>query len=305
MSTRFRVVVVGGGYAGALAAARLVRDSSIDVTLVAPNAQLTHRVRLYRALARRPDPQVSMPLRRLVGPQVRILDAWVDAVDADTRRVRTSAGDLPYDALIVATGSAGCSTPAHASQSANVPMVVEANAASLRHFREALPRLESRASAVLANALPSSGRSDGRVEVGPTLQLADYPEVFVVGDAAAVRIRAGVVPMRCKTAMPMAAHAADCILALRAGRPASDFACEDPGTVVALGGSSALYVAPDAAGAGRTLHGLVIGGVKWLLCWYVVLSIRLESSGWFHYRWQKRAGCSASLKGGARASSPA
>jgi NADH dehydrogenase len=384
MDKRFRVVVVGGGYAGALAAARLGRNAAMEVTLIAAGGQLVHRVRLYRELSLRPDGRLAFPLQPLVGPRVRVVDAWATSVDVDARRVQTSQGALPYDALLVATGSVGRAVPDELAATDSAPTVVEATHASLAELRRQLPELsarcgrvviagggttavelagtlghdwprlrvtmispqaplasagptasstvlkrlqrlgvtwqcgrvaesieqgvrltegdtleadvlvwatgmESRAASVLANALPIPCRGDGRVAVLATLQLPDRPEVFVVGDAAAVQGQSGCLPMGCKVAMPMAAHAADAIVAMRSGRQPEAFAYVDPGSVVAVGGSWALTMSgADEGVPALTVGSRAVGLVKWLLCWYVVASIRLQATGWFWYRWRRR-----------------
>ena len=52
MNTRkHRVVIVGGGYAGLMAAARIGRENKAEVTLVDGQPSFTHRIRLHETLA--------------------------------------------------------------------------------------------------------------------------------------------------------------------------------------------------------------------------------------------------------------
>ena len=45
MTTTFRVVVIGGGYAGVMAANRLRQRTDIDVALVNPRRKFVERIR--------------------------------------------------------------------------------------------------------------------------------------------------------------------------------------------------------------------------------------------------------------------
>ena len=109
----YRIVVIGGGFAGvwsALSAARHldelnVRDA-VRVTLVSADPWLTIRPRLYeRALD-----EVRVPLDLLLAPVgVERIEAFVVNIDAATRTVTVRAGDHlgveAYDRLVLAAGS--------------------------------------------------------------------------------------------------------------------------------------------------------------------------------------------------------
>lgn len=384
MNERKRVVVIGGGYAGALAAARLGRQAQLQVVLVAPGGGLVHRVRLYRAVARRPDAAVVTPLATLLGPRVEIWEATATTIEPETQVVVTSQGELRYDALVVATGSVGVPVPAaDASAPARGPGVVPVTVEALQSLRARLPQRNSERAAVvvvgggptaveLAGALatdwpglrvtmvcpgeplsalgpraservrrrfhsigvttvpgrvrgvvggevvlddgrvlaaaevlwapgflagggallrPLLGtphRRDGRVAVLPSLQAAGHPGVFVVGDAAVALGVAGEVATGCKSAMPMAAHAADNVTRYLAGEAVQPFAYRDPGSTVAVGDRWALAASDADVTAPRVVFGAaVLGLVKWLLCWYVLAAIRWQARGWLDYRWRR------------------
>jgi NADH dehydrogenase FAD-containing subunit len=99
-----QVVLVGGGYAGILAALRTRRkDPQLRVTLVAPSDTFVERIRLYElASTGRP---VSHPIRRFLGDGVHFHQALAQRIDVRRAILETSTGPLHYDALIVATGS--------------------------------------------------------------------------------------------------------------------------------------------------------------------------------------------------------
>ncbi len=109
MNSPKRIVIVGGGYAGVLAAQRLGRSAHRpEVVLVTPRPELVHRVRLHQRLvgerlARYPiAPWLRGSSARLVVGSSTALD-----VEARTITVRTEAGDetLAFDRLVLATGS--------------------------------------------------------------------------------------------------------------------------------------------------------------------------------------------------------
>ena len=81
----------------------------------------------------------------------------------------------------------------------------------------------------------------GRIKVTPTLQLADHPEVFVIGDAAYLEDKNGKpLPMVAPVAMQQAATAAGNIRSLLAGKPLRPFVYKDPGTLATIGRNAAV-----------------------------------------------------------------
>ncbi|MGB3893977.1 MAG: FAD-dependent oxidoreductase [Mycolicibacter sinensis] len=104
--TRTRVVIIGGGYAGTMAANRLLAQPDIDVTLVNSRPAFVERIRLHQHVAGtyRADRQYS----DLLGDGVRLMVDTADRIDAADRRVRLASGTtLRYDYLIYAVGSTG------------------------------------------------------------------------------------------------------------------------------------------------------------------------------------------------------
>jgi NADH dehydrogenase len=76
----------------------------------------------------------------------------------------------------------------------------------------------------------------GRVPVSPTLQLHDHPEVFVIGDLAALQD----LPMLAQVAMQEARHVARTIHATLTNRPTRPFQYRDPGIMATIGRNSAV-----------------------------------------------------------------
>lgn len=144
-----------------------------------------------------------------------------------------------------------------------------------------------RASPLLAaSGLPIA--ADGRVVVDAYLRAR--PNLYVAGDAAAVpAATGGFLPAGCKTAMPMAAHAADSAIAeLTGGRP-EVFSYADPGCCVSLGRRDGIFQFMDASGRPRerALTGRLGAWVKEQVCRFTVLSLRAEQKGLFAYRWRR------------------
>src|SRR5688572_27494784 len=97
------IVILGGGYAGTLAAARIARRGT-PVTLVDMRAGLVERIRLHQVAAGddiAPVPYVQI-FRNL---PVNVVRAQVTSIDRATKRVMTSAGVIHYDKLVYALGS--------------------------------------------------------------------------------------------------------------------------------------------------------------------------------------------------------
>ena len=105
------ILILGGGYAGMIAAARIVRGrAGARVTLIDSKADFVQRIRLHEILAgRSPKTLAYAPLLAKRG--VRFVQARVESLDPAARRVVAHGTDgarleIGYDALILALGSA-------------------------------------------------------------------------------------------------------------------------------------------------------------------------------------------------------
>ncbi len=114
------IVILGGGYAGLMAAARAARTPDAQVTLVDAAPHFTQRIRLHEALAGG-EPRTLAYAPLLAKRGVRFLQGRAGEIDPQRQRLAGRAADgapftLDYDLLILALGSAG---------SADVPGVAE------------------------------------------------------------------------------------------------------------------------------------------------------------------------------------
>jgi NADH:quinone reductase (non-electrogenic) len=102
---RARVVVLGGGYGGQLAAQSLARRTDAAVTLVNDGDRFVQRVRLHQLASGQP---VEAPrfAEMLAGTGVRFVDDRVLDLDPVTHQVvLRDGGSLDYDVLVLALGS--------------------------------------------------------------------------------------------------------------------------------------------------------------------------------------------------------
>jgi len=103
---RTRVVVVGGGYAGTLAANHLRVRDDVDITLVNPRPVFVERIRLHQLVAG--SGTATVDYASLLGEGIRLVVDNADRIDTVGRRVLlTSGAELDYDYLIYAVGSTG------------------------------------------------------------------------------------------------------------------------------------------------------------------------------------------------------
>jgi NADH dehydrogenase len=101
-----RVVVVGGGYAGTMAANHLRLRPDVDITLVNPRPVFVERIRLHQLVAG--SGTATVDYGTLLGDGIQLVVDGVDRIETADRRVRlTSGATLDYDYLIYAVGSTG------------------------------------------------------------------------------------------------------------------------------------------------------------------------------------------------------
>lgn len=105
--------------------------------------------------------------------------------------------------------------------------------------------------AMVAGDLPTDTRG-GRIPVDGTLRLDGHPEVFVIGDVAAL---GGGLPMLIPVAMQQAKYVA---AAIRDGGPGAPFEYHDPGIMATIGRGAGV------AQLGRLHFGGLVGWALWL-----------------------------------------
>ncbi|MFD6225297.1 NAD(P)/FAD-dependent oxidoreductase [Streptomyces sp. NPDC060232] len=104
MAENTEVVVIGGGYAGVMAADRLTQHADVTVTLINPRPDFVERIRLHQLVGGSHDAVVEYA--KVLGRGVRLLVDSVTEIDAAARRVAlASGGTAAYDYLVYAVGS--------------------------------------------------------------------------------------------------------------------------------------------------------------------------------------------------------
>jgi NADH dehydrogenase len=104
--TRTRVVVIGGGYAGTLAANHLRLRADVDITVVNPRPMFVERIRLHQFVAG--TGSATVDYGTLLGEGIRLVVDSAELIDTANRKVVLASGDvIDYDYLIYAVGSTG------------------------------------------------------------------------------------------------------------------------------------------------------------------------------------------------------
>ncbi|NTY59148.1 NAD(P)/FAD-dependent oxidoreductase [Mycolicibacterium sphagni] len=101
---RTRVVVIGGGYAGVIAANHLRLRPDVQITLVNPRPEFVERIRLHQLVTGSDD--ATYAYADILGDGIELVVDAATRIDAEARQVELFSGQpLPYDYLIYAVGS--------------------------------------------------------------------------------------------------------------------------------------------------------------------------------------------------------
>src|SRR5580765_6265586 len=105
--TRPRVVIAGAGFAG-LTCARALQTAPVDVLLIDRHNDHLFSPLLYQVASALLDPgEIARPVRELIRPleNTDFRQAEITGADLANRTLRSDRGPVPYDYLVLATGS--------------------------------------------------------------------------------------------------------------------------------------------------------------------------------------------------------
>jgi NADH dehydrogenase len=106
MTDKTNVVVIGGGYAGVMAANHLRVNGDIAITLINSRPEFVERIRLHQLVTGSDDAVVEYS--DMLGPGIRLLVDTAERIDAASRTVTLGSGaTVGYDYLVYAVGSTG------------------------------------------------------------------------------------------------------------------------------------------------------------------------------------------------------
>ncbi|RKS09446.1 NADH dehydrogenase FAD-containing subunit [Nocardiopsis sp. Huas11] len=104
MDESTEVVVIGGGYAGVMAASRLTRRDDVTVTLINPRPHFVDRIRLHQVAGG--THEAVAEYEKVLAGGVRLVVDTVTRIDTAGRRLDLAGGDtVGYDHLVYAVGS--------------------------------------------------------------------------------------------------------------------------------------------------------------------------------------------------------
>jgi NADH dehydrogenase FAD-containing subunit len=138
MAEKTHVVVIGGGYAGVMAANRLTRRDDVAVTLVNPRRRFVHRIRLHQLVGG--SHEAVADFGDVLADGVRLVVGTVTRIDAAGRLVTLEDGrTVGYDYLIYAVGSGSADPHVPGAAEFAYPIATLEAAERLRPVLDATP----------------------------------------------------------------------------------------------------------------------------------------------------------------------
>ena len=136
LSSLPHVVIIGGGFAG-IAAAKVLADQDVRVTIIDQHNFHTFQPLLYQVATAGLEPaDVAFPIRTIFGhaPNVRFRHARVRSVDQSHDLVTLSDGsEVGYDHLVIATGATAAFFGVQGASRFAMPLYTLADARRLRN----------------------------------------------------------------------------------------------------------------------------------------------------------------------------
>ncbi|MFF5020179.1 NAD(P)/FAD-dependent oxidoreductase [Streptomyces sp. NPDC001165] len=172
MTESTNVVVIGGGYAGVMAANRLTQRDDVTVTLINPRPVFVERIRLHQLVAGSHDALVDYT--QVLGSGVRLVVDTVTRIDASERSVAlATGGTVGYDYLVYAVGSGSADPRVRGAAEFAYPIASLEEAERLRPVVDAAPA---------AAAMTVVGAGPTGIETAAELAEEDHAVTLVCGE---------------------------------------------------------------------------------------------------------------------------
>lgn len=132
------IVIIGGGYAGVMAANRVTQRDDVAVTLINPRTTFVERLRLHQLVGGSDDAVVDY--NEVLAPSVRLVVDTVTRIDVAGRSLTLDSGtSVAYDYLVYAVGSASAAPAVPGAAEHAHPIATLEDARRLRAARDAAP----------------------------------------------------------------------------------------------------------------------------------------------------------------------
>jgi NADH:ubiquinone reductase (H+-translocating) len=184
-----KLIIIGAGFAG-LRLARRLKNVNLEIWLLDKNNYHQFQPLFYQVATSGLEPSsIAFPLRKVFQKQKNIFIrcAEVSAVDTESKKVRTSIGDLAYDYLVIATGAGNnffgnTTIEENAFPMKSVSEALYLRNALLQHLEQALispePLKTALLNVVVVGAGPTGVEVSGALaEMKKKILPKDYPEL--------------------------------------------------------------------------------------------------------------------------------
>ena len=138
MTEHTEVVVIGGGYAGVMAANRLTQRDDVTVTLINPRPRFVERIRLHQLVGG--SHAAVVDYRQVLARSIRLVVDSATRINAAQRTVTlATGGTVGYDYLVYAVGSTSAAPRVPGAAEFAYPIATLEAAERLRAVLDATP----------------------------------------------------------------------------------------------------------------------------------------------------------------------
>ncbi|MEZ4825286.1 MAG: NAD(P)/FAD-dependent oxidoreductase [Bacteroidia bacterium] len=190
MTNKPRILIVGGGFGG-ITLAKALRNSPFQIVMIDKHNYHTFQPLLYQVATGGLEPDsIAFPLRKIFKNQENFIFriASVESVDTTRNIVNTTIGEIRYDYLVLATGSAtnffGMNDlEQEAVGMKSIPEALDLRSLILQNFETALQQSNGEIKDVLLKFVIVGGGPTGVETAGALAELkrhvlpSDYPEL--------------------------------------------------------------------------------------------------------------------------------